>query len=358
MLRKHSIFVYVLFASLILGFIPTYAQQTKLGDITIRFCNNVGEDNNPADLTKELLLNTEAWKTEDICVLLWNGGETDVSVSLNFVDWTITNDADQKKACGSESAKSSFWQYVETDETEFIIKAGETIQTNATLTFPDGFAWQVLGCLTTQIKSANTEVLAVENSMFEIETRKASFIEVNISWDVVINLEAVAGTESSTLKNLWRNEKLFIYKDFSDGTYKAKTKLINKSNVDLEVNIKPLMEDILWTLYALEDQTLRIPWGESREVIIPLEKHIPMYKWPLSVYVDVTYVPKTSFTLSEDDKKERSLSLWSSFLIIPWKILWVALLVILLIAWMWKWNKKRSAKMKEFYERQKKESTK
>jgi hypothetical protein len=45
-------------------------------------------------------------------MLIENGGPTDTTISLNFVDGTITADTDQKKACEPEVTKSNFGQYV------------------------------------------------------------------------------------------------------------------------------------------------------------------------------------------------------------------------------------------------------
>jgi len=45
-------------------------------------------------------------------MLIQNDGPTDTTISLNFVDGTITADGDQKKACEPESSKSNFGQYV------------------------------------------------------------------------------------------------------------------------------------------------------------------------------------------------------------------------------------------------------
>jgi hypothetical protein len=57
-----------------------------------------------------------------------NGGPTDTTISLNFVDGTITADKDQKKACEPETTKTNFGQYVTDYPTTLQIGAGETVK--------------------------------------------------------------------------------------------------------------------------------------------------------------------------------------------------------------------------------------
>jgi hypothetical protein len=45
-------------------------------------------------------------------MLIQNDGPTDATISINFVDGTITADEDQKKACEPETTKTNFGQYV------------------------------------------------------------------------------------------------------------------------------------------------------------------------------------------------------------------------------------------------------
>jgi hypothetical protein len=70
---------------------------------------------------------------------------------LNFVDGTITADADQKKACEPESTKTNFGQYVTDYPTTLEIGAGETVKIGAKATFPAGYAGTAYGCATFQI---------------------------------------------------------------------------------------------------------------------------------------------------------------------------------------------------------------
>jgi hypothetical protein len=74
---------------------------------------------------------------------------------LNFVDGTITADADQKKACEPETTKANFGQYVTNYPTTVQIQAGETVKIAATATFPAGYAGTAYGCATFQIDNGS-----------------------------------------------------------------------------------------------------------------------------------------------------------------------------------------------------------
>lgn len=87
----------------------------------------------------------------DLCLYVNNDGPTNTKISLNFVDGTITADADQKKACEPESSKTNFGQYITDYPTTVEIDAGETVKIGAKAKFPAGYAGTAYGCATFQI---------------------------------------------------------------------------------------------------------------------------------------------------------------------------------------------------------------
>jgi hypothetical protein len=72
----------------------TYA--ASIGDVALRFCTSSGS------LEKTVSLTTSGQEEKEICMTLINGAYEDTDVNISFVDGTITNDADQKKACKNE----------------------------------------------------------------------------------------------------------------------------------------------------------------------------------------------------------------------------------------------------------------
>jgi hypothetical protein len=99
--------------------------------------------------------------------LINNQGPTDADVSLNFVDGNITADVDQKKACQPEGTKGQFGQYVSIDENVFNVPSNSTIQTNAFVTFPAGYAGMNYGCITYQVVDDQED----NGQMFNVVTK-------------------------------------------------------------------------------------------------------------------------------------------------------------------------------------------
>lgn len=177
------LFILVLFGS-------AYAQvqrTTNLGDVVLRFCND------PAVTwwVKSLVLDTEPEKQSDVCMLISNGGPTKTKISLNFVDGTITADEDQKKACEPENTKTNFGQYVTDYPTSIEIAAGETVKVWAKVTFPAWYAGTAYGCATFQvIDDGSGSATKKPDQMFTILTRRASFLDFNVKWDYIVDLQS------------------------------------------------------------------------------------------------------------------------------------------------------------------------
>jgi hypothetical protein len=162
-------------------------RATNLGDIVLAFCS----DPSSTTGTKTALFNTEPEKESDICMLISNGGPTNTTIALNFVDGTITADEDQKKACEPETTKVNFGQYITDYPTTVQIQAGETIKIWAKAKFPAGYAGTAYGCTTFQIvDSWSTSTSWDTNKMFTIVTRRASFIDFNVKGEYKVDLRA------------------------------------------------------------------------------------------------------------------------------------------------------------------------
>jgi hypothetical protein len=162
-------------------------RSTNLGDVVIRYCN----DATVTGGTKSLVFDMEPEQTGDICMIVTNGWPTDAVISLNFVDGSITSDEDQKKACEPEETKTNFGQYVTGYPTTLSIKAGESTKVAAKVLFPAGYAGTAYGCTTFQVLNSSGSLIATgqENQMFTILTRRASFVDINVKGDYVVDLE-------------------------------------------------------------------------------------------------------------------------------------------------------------------------
>jgi hypothetical protein len=102
----------------------------------------------------------------------------------------------------------------------------------------------------------------------------------------------------------------------------------------------------------LEEQTTLIPLWESREIFMPIDDHIPFYKWTFSLSADIAYEAKTPFNTDADLWGIETLSLEASALLVPWTLLWgtVAwLLVLWFIISLVKMRRKKYREIMQWY---------
>jgi hypothetical protein len=103
-----------------------------IGDVSLRFCNGSG-------MEKSLTMNLIGNQTGNICMQFSNSSAEAVPINISFVDGTITNDADQKKACKNEGDNQQFGKYVSGPTGTIIVPAQGTITQTGTIMFPKGF---------------------------------------------------------------------------------------------------------------------------------------------------------------------------------------------------------------------------
>lgn len=303
-----------------------YAQSLDIGNIALRFCNDT-TDTDISD-NKVLSLETEAGTSESVCMTITNNGSADASVKLTFVDGTITDDTEQKKACAPEGTKTRFGQYVSIPDDTVQIKAGESVTTTATLTFPDGYAGAVLGCVTTQLASETPTTVG----MFDIQTRKANFIEVVVDGEITSSLE-IADTTIAWVNNLTNSKKISVYPHPDQkNAYKATLQLKNTGTIWQDATVTITLTDMLWKQYTSSQDTF-VPAGESRDVHQSITD-IPVYKGSFTVEAIVTYMPKVEFetaALDDADTAEKTLTETTSFVVIPRLLVSGLLIVIVLL---------------------------
>lgn len=307
------------------------AQVPDLGNITLRFCNDTADTN--TEDNKTLSLQTNAWKKETLCITLSNANTRDATILLSFVDGTITDDSDQKKACAPSGTTTKFGQYVTIPQDTIVVPAWESVSVTAELTFPEWYSWPVLGCVTSQLADLPT----AKTGMFDIQTRKANFIEVLVDGTITSSLEILTQptTEASNISN---SNKITVYKDpvaLPNGSfpYKARLQLLNPGNIAQEAVISIALTDLLGKEYTTE-QTSLIPAGEQRDVIVPLET-LPYYKGQFTITASVIHTPNVEFEIAwiaQEDLAPKTLKETTTFVVIPWELIGgIALILLLLV---------------------------
>ena len=113
--------------SLLVMIAPVYADALK--NISLDYCAVTG---NILPYSIETNVDT------GICYTITNSSDQKITMKVNFVDGTFTNDQWQNRACLDESAKENFGQYVTKYKTTITLSGGETKTETARLLYPGG----------------------------------------------------------------------------------------------------------------------------------------------------------------------------------------------------------------------------
>jgi hypothetical protein len=313
----------------LLSVLPIYAQQdpnvSNLGDLLIRFCND--ETAALEWWTKELQMTATPETEEEICIYIVNGGPTEVEVELGFVDGTITNDAEQKKACQPESSMSQFWQYVVASQTGFVIPARTTIETTATVTFPQDTAGMVYGCATLKILG-NPQT----DGAIQVVSRRANFIDVSVKGVLRSSLQVV--NQPLPVGRVVHNKdpRFYILSNPTTDELFWKIVLRNDGNVAQYVSLQPSTKRRGKTT-NYETISKRILPQQESEFLIPLTDK-PWRDGALEISASITSnaVLEEGTDLDEQDidLSEKQELITTKTLFIPWVILFTVLWILLL----------------------------
>lgn len=305
------------------------AQETNLGDILVRFCND--EETISKWWTKVLQWETNAGEEYEICMLLSNTSLENVTIGLNFVDGTVTADAEQRKACQPEGSTTQFGRYVNIDAREFEIEAGKTLQTYATIIFPLGYAGMSYGCVTSQL--LNIESQQDPDSMFQIVSRRANFIDIFVDGKIELGLDIQKFQEDPFKKNLTNSEELAVFLDQVDGKYYASVSLSNPGTVKQNSVFDLTITDILGKEYTFPWNEASILPNQGTTMLVDISEVVQWYQGSFTATIDITYTPAFEFQsdkITKEMYEPKNMKLESSFLLIPWIPLgWVVALILI-----------------------------
>lgn len=322
-MRYLLIFVLVLFSSFFS--IGSYAQDTtNLGDLLIRFCND--PEIAKAGWSKDLKINTIPNQEEDICIYLVNGGKTPVKIELGFVDGTITNDAEQRKACEPEGSKQQFGQYVTIKEKIIEVPANTTIETHASLKFGDDASGMIYGCATAKIVDDTKK-----EGMFEVVSRRANFIDVSVKWQLRSSVEIVNQATPAWWILHNKDKRFFLLSNPSTKERFSKIVVKNDGNVAQYVSIQTTYT-WLWKKTTEETISKKILPKQENEFILPITNQ-PLREWPLQAEAVVSYTPAVEEWVDTTGLKDTAeqIVITTNALFIPWKLLFVVLWALLIL---------------------------
>lgn len=366
----------LLLSLLLCGIILTshsYAQlqrESNLGDIIIKFC----DDASIVWWSKSSILNTKPQEPTDICMLLQNDWPTDATISINFVDGTITADQDQKKACEPETSNTNFGQYITGYSTIITIPAGTTLQTGASATFPAWYAGTAYWCVTFQVIDNNTNPTD-PNQMFKILSRRASFIDINVMGDYVIDLQAQDATTQGSMTT-FNSTKISVvdsllisWQNFSEAINQKnllllklgkpltiRSNLMNNGNIWLNVNIESQYRAWFGLIHAnLWTQEQKFVPKQAKAIEFSTNDLAWWLGGPATITQTITYTPIIIGSGGNIDPillQPQTMILVTSGLVIARYGWW---LIIIIIMWWWISHKISSYKRRKH--KQKKDKT-
>lgn len=289
----------------------------SIGDVALRFCNSSGT------LEKTISLTTSGQEKKEICMMLINGAYEPTDISLNFVDGTITNDADQKKACKNEWENQIFWKYMSLEKNIITVPARWSTTFTWTLELPEEAAGEIHGCVTYFIANQKNQ-----KEMFTIMVRRANFIDVFAKGVVTIGLSFV-DVETQT-KSLSKNPKIVSFFNKDEKKLYIQAMLSNKGTAEQGVTIKGEIKNRLGykKVFFEEKRTLFAKQTSSINNVID---DLPFYKGPFTITYTVEHSANIAEGLQTDtDQKEGSLSETTSIVILTIGT-YISLLILLII---------------------------
>lgn len=256
----------------------TYA--ASIGDVALRFCNT-------ETLEKTISLTTSGQEEKEICMILINGSYEDTDVNISFVDWTVTNDSDQKKACKNEWENQNFWQYMSLEKNTINVPARWQTTFTGILKLPEEAAGEIHGCVTYFIANQSNQ-----KEMFTIMVRRANFIDVFAKWIVTIWLEFI-DVENQT-KSLSKNPKIASYFNKDENKLYIQATLNNKWTAEQGVTIKWEIKNRFGykKIFFEEKRTL---FAKQTSNINNVIDKLPFYRGPFTI----TYTVEHSANIAE-----------------------------------------------------------
>ncbi|HCB51692.1 TPA: hypothetical protein DEP21_03920 [Patescibacteria group bacterium] len=225
-----------------------------------------------------------------------NGSNQDAYVNLNFVDGTVTNDADQKKACKNEGENQNFGKYITWKQEPVFIKARGNTEVHAKLLFPEEVAGAIHGCVTYYMdgKKDNGE-------MFTIMVRRANFIDALVKGVVTMGIGFIDMQDQEN--NISNNPKILSHYNTKEEKLYIQATLKNKGTAEQKVSIKGTISSLLGYKKTFFEEERSIIAKETTN-INGIVEDLPFYKGPFKIKYTVAHQAIIKDGLTTDESKE------------------------------------------------------
>ncbi len=312
-MKKYLLLLMLSFS--LLAIVPTYADNLK--HISLNYCDTTGN---------VLQYTMDPGESKDICYTVSNSSPQEVTMKINFIDGTFTNDQWQNKTCLNEDAKENFGQYVSEYEQLVTLSWWESRSQTAKLFYPQWTDGQYYGCVTYSVIEAPIDGAEWENSNFSILMRKAKFIDVlvghpeKITWGI-----ALKGAHGAA--NLSPNANFRIYQDPADNKYVIELTIQNVWWVEEDIVVTGVAFNILNYRYTFVENRKLLKWQEF--VITKKLDSIPNYYF--DVTIDLAYTPIIPGIVSSTSYIHETARIYIFNFITIITIIWLLLLLLILL---------------------------
>lgn len=290
---------------------------SDIGDVALRFCNTSWS------LEKTISLTTSGQEKKEICMMLINGAYEPTDISLSFVDGTITNDADQKKACKNEWENQNFGQYMQLEKNTVTVPARGSTTFTGILQLPEEAVGEIHGCVTYFINNQKNQ-----KEMFTIMVRRANFIDVLAKWIVTIWLSFIdVETQNKSLSN---NPKIVSFFNSEENKLYIQSTLKNKGTAEQGVTIKWEIKNRLGYKKTFFEEKRTI-FAKQTSNINNVIENLPFYKWPFTITYSVEHNANVSAWLQTDTEEKTWVLSETTSIVILTPATYISIVVILLI---------------------------
>jgi len=307
----------------------SFSNATSIGDVQLKFCNEteVSTGVYKPVLTKSLSLEMDRGQKENLCMQFTNLWSETITLKENFVDWTITNDSSKNKACKDENNIENFGKYVSGDVSAFTLKPGQSIRKYAELQFDWNVGWQIYGCVTFYEAE---ELDKIQDGMFKVLVRRANFVDVLLSGDIVSNLDRLDVSDSH--KNYSKNKKIFITKSDELKWYELLLWFQNNGSISQSLIVTWTIKSMFGMKKNIFQQDRNISAWETVS-LKELVESLPRYGWFVTLEFDVEHHALLAFDGDEiTDNMKKTYHMQESakfFLFTRWLLLFVALFLVM-----------------------------
>ncbi len=286
-----------------LSFLVTNISYAAIWSVTMSFCQE-----GTWKQWKSLVLELNQNQKQEICMAFSNQSSEKVKLSIWFVDGTITNDTDQKKACKNEGEKEIFWQFVTWYENSFELPGNTTLIKKASIEFPDSYAGLINGCITySEIDSQDIQHQE-SGKMFTIKVRKAHFIDALISGEVTMWLSLRSFSWNAFPRHsLSREPKLYSYRDPTTNELVAIMEAVNSGSIPYKVSISGSLSNRFGYSYSIIDTPRQIVAGDTIQFKYKIDK-LPRYYGFFDYSFVVAYEPTSGVIDWQNLSEKKTIS--------------------------------------------------